>query len=398
MGLMLSVLVCCVGVIELITFYHNITRHFTDPPQRGDLSTVSDRYIHELGGIRKRIAEDLQKYQEQSQSTPTLRLNSHEDIEIEYSEELQRSRSPSPRRFLVTEKEDPQGESNSPRKFLISEEPNGLKRSKSQDSIPEFLIHEEQNTEKSSHKPRYILKEKQTEESPLPLPRQFIVSEETLNTVVFEDTDFEVPASSVFHDKSPSPFLTVEPPHVPRNSICNELDREEEEEEALKAIPPHQSQKVDVILENTSHNTTQYWTNKVLVVPSGTSSSRSRSISPDRSTSSDTRENIDNSTKYDEKYLNNLDGVSKAKSIKRFGSSRKSVKRKTVDHNQNSQNCLDQNSLDSVDTLDTTAVLTHAAEELKKVSSEEEEIGTSKTSDGKNPQPKPGEPFWVKNL
>lgn len=157
MGLMLSILVTCVGVIELITFYQNISRHLRYPPQRGDLSVISDRYVRELGEIPRRPKEDFLRYTKAV--PPTLRLNSHEDIEIKYSRDLQHSRSPSPRRFLVTETEDSVNQherSCSPRKFLVSEEPGVLKKTKSQNSIPEFLIEEEKNSEKCPHKPRLV--------------------------------------------------------------------------------------------------------------------------------------------------------------------------------------------------------------------------------------------------
>ncbi|XP_056644100.1 zinc finger and SCAN domain-containing protein 12 isoform X1 [Diorhabda sublineata] len=353
MGVMLSVLVTCVGVVELITFCQKITRHLREPPRRGDLTTISDRYVQELGGIRKRIAEDLQRYQNTPQ--PIISLNHHEDIEIEYSEDLKNSRSPSPRRFLVTEKDEKNVGSN--RKFIVSEEPEGgLKKSKSHTSIPEFLIQQERNYDKSLHKPRYVLKEKPNEvSSSSPIPRQFIVSEESLNTVVFEDVDFEVPENR-------DEFLNVETePHVPRNSICKELEANLREEEPLKYIPPQCSEKVDVILEKTHHNTTEYWTNKILVAPS----TISKSVSDD----------VKDSIKYDEKSLNDLDGVSKAKTINKYGTNRKSFKKKIADQKR---------STETKNTLDTTSVLKHAAEELEKVSGGEEPSSS-----------KPGEPFWL---
>ncbi|XP_057660959.1 zinc finger and SCAN domain-containing protein 12 isoform X1 [Diorhabda carinulata] len=353
MGVMLSVLVTCVGVVELITFCQKITRHLREPPRRGDLTTISDRYVQELGGIRKRIAEDLQRYQNTPQ--PIISFNHHEDIEIEYSQDLQNSRSPSPRRFLVTEKDEKNVGSN--RKFIVSEEPDGgLKKSKSHTSIPEFLIQQERNYDKSLHKPRYVLKEKPNEvSSSSPIPRQFIVSEESLNTVVFEDVDFEVPENR-------DEFLNVEKePHIPRNSICKELEANLREEEPLKYIPSQCSEKVDVILEKTHHNTTEYWTNKILVAPSKIS----KSVSDD----------VKDSIKYDEKYLNDLDGVSKAKTINKYGTNRKSFKKKITDQKR---------STETKNTLDTTSVLKHAAEELEKVSGGEEPSSS-----------KPGEPFWL---
>ncbi|CAG9862676.1 unnamed protein product [Phyllotreta striolata] len=354
MGLVLSILVTCIGVVELLTLYRNISRHLRDPPRRDDLSAISERYARELGGIPRRPNQEFRKYAEEP--PPSLRLNSHEDVEIEFFEELQKSRSPSPRRFLVTEKE----RSSSPRRFVVTEE----RSSEALNDLPEFLIEEDKCAEKSASKPRYILKERANEESPIPLPRQFIVSEDVINTIVFNETDFEVPETP---ETSASSFLLIDTPSVPRNSICNELV-----EEPLRSFEPIRGEKVDVILENTNYNTTQYWTNKVLVVPSAPS--RSRSVSPDKHYT-DALEGQD-VVRLNEKYLDDLDGVSRTKSISRR--SRRSIKRRNA-----------EKSLNSVDK--TSEILKNAAEELEKVSSRDElQPGTSSSGS------KTGEPFWVK--
>ncbi|KAG5873848.1 hypothetical protein JTB14_014788 [Gonioctena quinquepunctata] len=427
MGLILSILVTCVGVCELIAFYYNVRRNLTLTPARGNLSTVTESYINELTGLKRGLVTDLQKLQndlEISPYFPTLRLNSHEDVEIEYDRLLQRSRSPSPRRFLVTEKDVDRSSHSppSPRRFLVSDDEPTIERSKSQSSVPEFSIKEGKNSEKSANKPRYVLQEKEgTSETPiLPLPRQFIVTEEEINTLVFEDTDFEVPSRD---KRSLFPIPQLKLPEVPRNSL-SDVDH--------KSRSPSPSGKIDVILETTNFNTTQYWTNKVLVVPSR----RSKSPSPGRqkeavplcesstflkapkhgrvrSKSESNDHNVEvpvangvkkaatNSNLTDEfectfpfewgeetpsfqSYSEYLDEVNKAKSNSK-GTVMKKKKKNTKLENTISK------VQEFFNNENTTAVLTNAAQE---VSTGEKGLPSrpSETSG-----PKPGEPFWVKN-
>lgn len=359
MGLLLSVLVACVGVIELIAFYDRVKRNITSPPMRGDLTDLSDRYRQELRGIQHRLDGDLQTVQDipcTSSGIPTFRLDSHEDIEIEYNENLLRSRSASPRSYLVTEKEVADRKSESPRRFVVSDDTEVLKKSRSQDFIPEFLIQEQRNSTTSPNKPRYVLCEQQDDSSyPIPLPRQFIVTEDELNTLVFNETcrPNENPDKDRYR-RSPSPYPPLELPHVPRNSVCSDLLENptfsvveyDEDEESLSSPVP---EKVDMILESTHFNTTQYWTNKVIVSPSKhhrsrhhshgrhkksdkksltvSERTRSKSESENREPTGDdvishnkAVSNLELSTTldrddnlYDESYLNSLDGLSKAK-------------------------------------------------------------------------------------
>lgn len=254
MGLLLSTLVFCVGVVELITFYRNVRRRVEYPSSRGSLSHIRESYIQELRGIRRTLIEDLERLKEASEgaisyddeisrSVPTFRLNSHEDIEIEYSKAITRSKSPSPRRFLVTEKEQQNETEKSCRRFVVSEEPpQTIRKSNSQSSLPEFLIREENSSEKSPNKPRYVLQE-QHGEHPIPLPKQFIVAEPELNTVIYKGSTTQIESSNTveYIRRSPSPFPSLEAIH--RNSLCTDviecssLDAVEEEQKSRSNSP-----------------------------------------------------------------------------------------------------------------------------------------------------------------
>lgn len=256
MGLVLSTLVFCVGVIELITFYQNVRRRVVYPQYDGTLTHIRDGYIRELRNTRRQLIKDIERLsrvaavddlpsQEDKvvRGIPTFRLNSHEDIEIEYSEDLCRSRSPSPRRFLVTEKNEQEFDSR--RRFVVSEEPQTIKKTKSQSSLPEFLIREEKNVDKSPDSPRYVLQEQNDSgERPIPLPRQFIVSESELNTIVFEDSlDCAGNNGIDYTRRSPSPFPHQVLPQPHKNSLCNDvleyshLDSVEEEQKSRSVSP-----------------------------------------------------------------------------------------------------------------------------------------------------------------
>lgn len=263
MGLILSTLIFCVGVIELLTFYHNVRRRVEYPPARGNLTHIRASYIQELRSIRRQLIDDLEKLNAASKqdsshevkspthehnalnSIPTFRLNSHEDIEIEYSENITRSKSPSPRRFLVTEREHCNKTSERRRRFVVAEEEPTLRKSKSQSSLPEFWIREETNFEKSPSSPRYVLQERQgTHECPIPLPTQFIVSEAEFNTVVFEDSIGSSENSKVEYIKrSPSPFPLLEDAEVHTNNVsddlnaCSSLDSVQEEQKSRSSSP-----------------------------------------------------------------------------------------------------------------------------------------------------------------
>lgn len=61
MGLLLSILVACVGVVELVTFYANVTRTLTSrSTQTTNLDHLSEFYIDELKKHRANIEKDLE--------------------------------------------------------------------------------------------------------------------------------------------------------------------------------------------------------------------------------------------------------------------------------------------------------------------------------------------------
>lgn len=247
MGLLLSTLVFCVGVIELVTFYNNVRRHVEYPQGRRSLSHIRDGYIQELRNTRRKLIEDLEKIKDNEsknvvrdhkklRNIPTFRLNSHEDIEVECSESIVRSKSTSPRRFLVTEKESRNDTSESRRCFVVSEETHAIRKSKSQSSLPEFSIREEENSEKSPQCPRYVLQEQQgTGERPIPLPSQFIVSETELSTILFQDDKVDTNNKTEYVTRYPSPFPTLE---LPQNIIESaSLDAVQEEQKSRSVSP-----------------------------------------------------------------------------------------------------------------------------------------------------------------
>lgn len=279
MGLFLSTLVFCVGVIELITFFHNVRRHVEYPAANSNLSNIRDGYIQELRNTRRKLIEDLEKLKEAdgnrsteessfvipdshaTRGIPTFRLNSHEDIEIEYNDNVVRSKSSSPRRFLVTEKKGNVESSDSRRRFVVSEEPQPLKKSKSQTDLPEFLISESKHPEKSPDSPRYVLQDQaKAGDCPIPLPRQFIVSESELTTVLFQDEKVDSTNITEYIRRSPSPFPILEHPPNHRNSLCSELldylslDSVQEEQKSRSPSPnvviEHKLLEQKVIINN----------------------------------------------------------------------------------------------------------------------------------------------------
>lgn len=409
MGLLLSVLVACVGFVELLDFCYNVRRNLTRGNQL-DLGQVRRHYVDSLS------ARDVAKVS--PETVPRIRLNrdclSHEDIEIEINKNVvqDRSRSSSQRRYLVTEKKEVvRSRSASPRRFVVSEEPQGLHRSQHQQSIPEFLFYEKDHRSPSPHK-RIVLKgDESGRGSPLPLPQQFIVTEEVLSELQkhnplyskheieihddFYDSETEIAFPSnpsemfvetqrdvrVFQStsarteqlltaernsparskspspiprkcteafrRSPSPFPSFDL-LAPRNSICTELldnppvSVSEVDEEMYSSKSPS---PVRVIVTETEHNTTQFWTNQLLVTTPDKRRSRSKSPrdpgnslelpkqSRHRSksesdgrdenlennikkTSSQCQVSVEEKTSYNSKFLNELDGV-KAKTSKK---------------------------------------------------------------------------------
>ncbi|XP_066147204.1 paxillin isoform X1 [Euwallacea fornicatus] len=279
MGLLLSVLVTCVGVVELVAFYHNVRRRaISYEPVQTSLATIHTRQIKELEGIRDRLSDQYDQLRSKQvlPPRPTVRLNSHEDIEIEFCSNV-RSRSPSPRRFLVSEQSQGQR----------------VQKSKTQECVPEYLIEEVENAECSI--PRYLLKDG-NEPVPLPLPETFLVSERNLEIEPKTDNIFRRKLGhsvveldgELYYRRSPSPFPSFDLT-VPRNSICSELldgpvsVAEIDEPRSGSTSPVNNidqtSEKVEIILNQSSwaHSSSEYWENKKLVVPIRKSKSRSAS-------------------------------------------------------------------------------------------------------------------------
>ncbi|XP_050309429.1 uncharacterized protein LOC126745572 isoform X7 [Anthonomus grandis grandis] len=323
MGLLLSVLVTCVGIVELLTVYQRVIQRVKPQTQLTSSTTLQNHYLSELKNVRERLATQLEelKKQEATEKIPTFRLNSHEDIDVEYKSNIvAKSRSPSPRRFLVTERKN----SSSPtRRFVLSEEPQGiqsLRKSPAQECIPEYLIEEKKN---NGEVPRFILKDDEGP-VPLPLPEKFVVAEPNTTTNAKTDifrkkmghTLVEVDGE-LYYRRSPSPFPSFDLT-VPRNSICSELldeacSLEEVDESSRSSYSPvniipsseepehtatlkdynkisHKNPGLDInkpgrinallVTSAESHSSKDYWVNKALVVPNRECKSRSTSPSP----------------------------------------------------------------------------------------------------------------------
>uniref|UniRef100_A0AAR5P7Z5 LIM zinc-binding domain-containing protein n=1 Tax=Dendroctonus ponderosae TaxID=77166 RepID=A0AAR5P7Z5_DENPD len=294
MGLLLSILVTCVGVVELLTFYQNVRRRVNYQPIESSLATVHHSHFKQLETIRDKLENQLVELNKNPQSAklPTFRLNSHEDIEVEFSNRVvARSRSSSPRRFLVSEKKHEDAAST--RQFVVLEEPQGIQKSKAQECLPEYLIEEEPREDVL----RYVLKD-ENGPVPLPLPEKFVVSEHNgtaeVKTDVFRKklghTVVEVDGELYFR-RSPSPFPSFDLT-APRNSVCSELldDCAEVDEPSrsnsgspvnanLAFEAANCSEKVNVLLDSSrvAHCSTEYWEAKALIVPPRKSKSRSPS-------------------------------------------------------------------------------------------------------------------------
>lgn len=341
MGLLLSILVTCVGVAELFTLYCNVRRRVTCSPVESSLAVFHTRQINELEGIRDNLSKQLQQLQGHHNvkpNRPTLRLNSHEDIEIQFNEGvIARSRSPSPRRFLVSENKH--SHNIATRQFVVTEEPQAIQKvqkSKAQECLPEYLIEEETP---GRDVPRYVLKDG-ANPVPLPLPEKFVVSEKDLEVKsdVFRrklghnivEVDGEI-----YYERCPSPFPSFDLT-VPRNSICSELLDDasvaevDERSRSSSPLPPnlaltasHTSEKIEGIMTagTTAHSSKDYWTNTVLVVPPRKSKSRSTSpafnpepsnINEANSISDDDENNLEVQS-YTDNLKDTLDGVDRNK-------------------------------------------------------------------------------------
>lgn len=67
MGLLLSILVTCVGVVELLAFYRNVKRRVNYQPTQTSLKEIHERNYKELEGVRDRLANQLEQLSEETQ-------------------------------------------------------------------------------------------------------------------------------------------------------------------------------------------------------------------------------------------------------------------------------------------------------------------------------------------
>ncbi|EFA03662.2 hypothetical protein TcasGA2_TC013757 [Tribolium castaneum] len=372
MGLLLSVLVACVGVVELLAFYANVTRNFVTTSTQTNLPDLTQRYL-----------QDLQKLKE-NQTGQTS-----EDIEVEVGNVVvSRSRSSTPRRFLLTEKENhDRSRSPTPRRFIVTNANND------KPNLPQFIVKERNSRSESPHKQFEIKKDEKQSETFFPLPKEFIVTEEGTEKPPSRSPS-PVPRrygeqQEVAFRRSPSPYPSLVLP-VPRNSICSELLEnptvsvvEVDEEQISRSPTP---EKLDLILES-KHDSTEFWTNKILVVPPAKTARETRkSASP---SSSKPQENSPEAKEFDEQFLDSLDGVKRNK-LSRNSSLRKSRKKKAPNvpiNNESKDYCLSSSDAQTAKTL------TEAANVLKSVNRED---GAAESPAGpSNGDSKTTEPFWV---
>ncbi|CAG9771308.1 unnamed protein product [Ceutorhynchus assimilis] len=273
MGLLLSILVTCVGVVELLAFYHNVRRRVVYQPVQTGLSNVQVQYFKELEGIRDRLEAQLEQLNNsKSTNLPRFHLTIHESGEDDAELSLAKSRSPTPD---------------------ITAEFINLEKSKSQECVPEFLNEEHKHTDIFKKKLGHI--------------------------------EVEVDGD-LYYRRSPSPFPSYDLT-APRNSVCSELLDDivsvAEVDEPINAEETYQSGILDA--GASAHSSTDYWENKALLVPKR--GSRSRSHSPkhkleagdalelvnEKVCSEEDEEFVDVVETFTEEKKNSLDGLDKAR-------------------------------------------------------------------------------------
>lgn len=304
MGLILSVLVACVGIAKFFEIYGDLTK-------RLELHPKNDVKPNKISN-----GDDLNQAK-----LPRIQLSrdvlSHEDIELECPTDLINRRSNSPRRFLITEKESHRSPSPA-RRFVVSEDVND------NSDVREFLVTQGVPKESPDTK-RFILldtKDNYRSNSPLPLPKQFIITEgdtqltnktlksategiridvssqsiENQNTesavlplseVLFKtfvenlehtlqvknyanqaESNSLEPEYEEFHrSSSPYPDLGVKIRKSSTDLLENPMVSVEETDEDDYSDNSKSDTKIDVILHNKNYNTTEYWTNKIMVMP-----------------------------------------------------------------------------------------------------------------------------------
>ena len=401
MGLLLSVLVACVGVVELLAFYSNVSRNFVTVSTQTNLPELTKKYLEGLEQHRKNLLsqiptdDDEQIYVTEEISLDNIRVESCTKVET-------KSRSSSPRICSFDDKPTTNGSvfSHFDRVTTTSvdESKSSLNHiqteSKSRNETPQnsFITNNDDVAvltvslpeETTLVKEELKVLQKPRSKSPSPVPHRF--GEQEIASKGSDETTLVKKELEVFQkprSKSPSPipqrfgeqeiFRRSPSPYpslvlsVPRNSICSELldnatvSVAEVDEETVSRSPT--PEKIHVILES-KHNTTEYWTNKVLVVPptksrspslpdskksqsldsfSSSSKSETRVIKQQSETFSvesvlnrisnistnEENELEDEIKNYDEQFLDSLDGVKKKK-LSRSSSLRRSRKKKAL--------------------------------------------------------------------
>ncbi|RZC42830.1 uncharacterized protein BDFB_004157, partial [Asbolus verrucosus] len=359
MGLLLSILVACVGVVELLAFYSNVTRSFVTTCTWTELTDLNRRYLEEFEKHKKNIS--VSNYNG---------VSSSEKIKTEFNESVVKSNSPSPsfRRFLLI------GEGAQSSSILE----NGKQISSAEEILQTDFISTDQKAKPESPITDAEDAEKPRSRSPSPIPKR-----------LGEQEAFR---------RSPSPYPSLVLP-VLRKSICSELldnptiSVVEVDEELLSRTPT--PERIDQILESNNIKT-QYSSNQILEVPSRTrfcsvdlkANNQPQVPQPesdfalkdlDRPTQN-ANENDEDVKEYDEQFLDSLDGVKKKK-IGRSGASRRSKKKKITAKSPSNNDA------------QIAKTLTEAANVLKNVNRRadgpSEKPGTSKDGGSKT-----AAPFW----
>lgn len=439
MGLLLSVLVACVGVVELLAFYSNVSRNFVTVSTQTNLPELTKKYLEGLEQHRKNLLsqiptdDDEQIYVTEEISLDNIRVESCTKVEtksrssspricffddkpttngsvlshfdsvtttsvdeskssLNHIQTESKSRNETPQNSFITNNDDVAVLTVSlpEETTLVKEELKVLQkpRSKSPSPVPhrfgEQEIASKSLEETISIKEELEVLQKPRSRSLSPVPQRF--DEQEIASKGSDETTLVKKELEVFQkprSKSPSPipqrfgeqeiFRRSPSPYpslvlsVPRNSICSELldnatvSVAEVDEETVSRSPT--PEKIHVILES-KHNTTEYWTNKVLVVPptksrspslpdskksqsldsfSSSSKSETRVIKQQSETFSvesvlnrisnistnEENELEDEIKNYDEQFLDSLDGVKKKK-LSRSSSLRRSRKKKAL--------------------------------------------------------------------
>lgn len=255
MGLLLSVLVACVGVIELLTLYRNVTRNV--PHVQSDTTKVNEGYIRELKDVRKTISSDLQKIKngervdisnlsyrtELNNKMLTLSEHNYEDIQLESVSKLTRSKLHTFHNTVVDQQQD---KLQSFASASISAETVVSKKLEN----PSFDL---DSSNQSTHLPK---KQTGMPDCIVSFPNEFSYTQDELPSSSIEQNE------EIFR-RSPSPFPLCDYPQVPRNSLCNELANNpvlsvvEEEQPSPKYSFPN---KLEMTLAYSQHDSKEFWT------------------------------------------------------------------------------------------------------------------------------------------